>query len=106
MLAATWPRIVRLLLEFGVDVNVIDQEKHSAIASAILWKTSHDSERLLEAMRSLIDAKANVNCRDQEGKTPLAHARSMFTRASLEVEIVSTLHLDNPIFERSMSREV
>ena len=102
MLAATWCDIVRLLIEAGAEVNVVDRDGHSALVYAIVKQSWIQAERQLEGMQMLIDSGADVNCRDREGVTPLEHARRVLSRTLLEEE---TLLAFNPDADLLLGRD-
>jgi hypothetical protein len=87
MLGATWPRIVRTLLNKGADVNTVDEEGHCALVYAILRQCCVGADGQLEAMRALIDAGADVNLRDRGGISPLGHTKRGLAEALLEEEV-------------------
>ncbi len=43
-------------------------------------------------MRAIIAAKADINCRDRAGITPLGHARRVLARVRLEEEVTQELY--------------
>lgn len=88
MLAATWPEIVQTLLENGADVNVVDDDGHSALVYSILRQSSIDTQRQMNALQALLDAGADVNQRDHAGVSPLGHARKALAAVRLEEEVI------------------
>ena len=70
--------IVYLLLEFDVDVHVIDYYGRNAIHIALTSSTRWDKseQKILEEKLSLlIEARVDIRHRDQAGRTPSRHAK-------------------------------
>lgn len=77
MLSATWPDVVRMLLNERVDVNTTDDQGQSALVYAILGQLSAFSDGILDSIQAMIDAGANVNRKDCMGISPLGHAKKI-----------------------------
>jgi hypothetical protein len=92
MLGATWPGIVRTLLDEGAEVNVVDEDGHSALVCAILHQSWVCAADQLEALQAMIDAGADVNLRDRAGVSPLGHAKKVLAEALLEEEVRLAFH--------------
>jgi len=88
MLAATWPHIVRTLLNQRADVNAVDDDGHSAIVYVILRQCSVNAGSQLNALHALINGGADVNLKDFSGVSPLGHAKKMLAAALLEEEVI------------------
>jgi len=87
MLGATWPRIVRTLLDAGAEVNAVDDDGQSALVNAILRQRGVSAEGQLEAIQALIDGGADVNLRDRAGISPLGHAKQVLAKVVLDEEV-------------------
>lgn len=98
MLGATWPRIVRTLLDNRAEVNAKDDDGHGALVYAILRQRSVSAQGQLEAIQSLIHAGADVNLRDRAGVSPLGHAKKVLATELLDEEVVCAF---NPQADRS-----
>jgi ankyrin repeat protein len=92
MLGASWPRIVRTLLDARAEVNATDDDGHAPLVYAILRQSSVSAKGQLEAMQVMIDRGADVNLRDRRGVSPFGHARKMLAEALLEEEVIVALH--------------
>jgi|GEM_PF-2368585 len=88
MLGATWPRIVRTLLDAGADINAVDDDGHGALVYVILLRRGYNAKGELEALQTLIDGGADVNLRDRQGVSPLGHAKKMVARVLLDEEVI------------------
>jgi ankyrin repeat protein len=66
------PKVVRQLIEHGVDVNAKDRFGWTPLHYAVRSKApSADTRRWIECIRILVQASADVNSEDNEGITPL-----------------------------------
>ena len=65
-----FPDVVNLLLESGVDVDIVGPDSRTALRAAA-WAGHAD------IVRRLLDAGADVNRPDAEGRTPLIAAAYM-----------------------------
>ncbi len=88
MLGATWPLIVRELLDHGAEVNAVDDDGHSGLVYAILRQSWVGADGQLEAIQAMIDAGAGVNLKDRAEVSPLSHARKIYAEACLEEEVI------------------
>ncbi|TWB58229.1 ankyrin repeat protein [Rhizobium sp. ERR 922] len=64
----------RALIEAGVNVDHVNRLGWTALIEAIIL--GDGGSRHVEIVRLLIDSGANVNLADNDGVTPLRHARS------------------------------
>jgi hypothetical protein len=102
LLGATWPRIVRMLLNESAEVNAVDNDGHSGLVYAILHQCWVSAADQIEAMQTLINAGADVNLRDRAGITPLGHAKKVLAEALLEEEVMLAF---NPVADRTPSSD-
>ena len=77
--AAAYPEMVRTLLELGADPNASGPTGTTALHAAA---GDSDGSFNQESVNLLIAAKANVNARDREGRTP-AHDAVMYGRLTM-----------------------
>lgn len=75
--------VVRLLLEFGADVNATDERQPSALLVAM-----HSHDLNLDLVRVLVEAGADVNARDKSNNTPLNSAFRWHQDAQSVVELL------------------
>lgn len=87
MLGATWDDIVSLLLAHNATINAVDHDGHSALAYAVLRQSSIGAKRLLNSIRALLSAGADVRLPDKQGLTPIDHARRSLARVELQDEV-------------------
>lgn len=66
---------VRILIKAGVDVNHINKLHWTALIEAIVL--GNGSERYVEIVKLLLEAKADPQIADKQGITPLQHARKL-----------------------------
>ena len=102
MLGATWPRIVRTLLDESAEVNAVDDDGHSALVYAVLRQCWVNANGQLEAMQAMIDAGAMVNFRDRAGISPLGHAKQVLAKTLLEEEVILAF---NPEADRTLGMD-
>jgi hypothetical protein len=88
MLGATWPRVVRTLLNESAEVNAVDDDGHGALVYAILRQCSVSADGQIEAVHAMIDAGGEVNLRDRAGISPVGHAKKVLAQALLEEEVI------------------
>lgn len=91
MLAATWPRIVEMLLKAGADVAAADDDGHTALEYVVIPQrgVTPDDER--NAIRMLLEAGADPNRTDHQSRTPIDHARHALRVARLEIEAAEVM---------------
>jgi ankyrin repeat protein len=62
---------VRFLLEMGIDVDSVDEDKNTALIRILLEKPHIIKHRLLEMIRLFIQMRANINAKNKSGDTAL-----------------------------------
>lgn len=69
-------RLIRLLIEGGIDVNIRNSQDQTPLlaASVSVEKSRFPGETKEEVVKYLIKAGANVNVQDKTGRTPLIYA--------------------------------
>lgn len=65
---------VRMLIEAGVDVNHVNTPVWTALHEAVVY--GDGSQRYQDVVTALLDASADPNIRDGQGRTVLANAQS------------------------------
>lgn len=65
---------MRLLIQAGVDVNHVNRLGWTALIEAVVL--GQGGERHQQVVQALVDAGADVNLPDVQGRTPLALAQA------------------------------
>jgi ankyrin repeat protein len=65
---------VRLLIQAGVEVNHVNRLGWTALIEAVVL--GQGGERHQQVVQALVDARADVNLPDAQGRTPLALAQA------------------------------
>ncbi len=86
MFGASWDNIVTMLLAHNAAVNTRDEDGYSALAYAVLKQKPIGAKSLLNSIRALLAAGADVGLLDKQGLSPIDHARRVLARVDLEKE--------------------
>ena len=104
MLGAKWDNIVSLLLAHNAAINTVDHDGHSALAYAVLLQSSIGAKRLLNSIRALLAAGADVRRPDRQSLTPLDHAYRSFARVELQNEVLQAFAESRTAEERRQAQ--
>lgn len=70
-------KIIKLLIDYGIDVNLTDYEGNTALHYAIIYN--------LDVVKYLIDANAKIDVQNLEGQTPLILACMIPTKINFKM---------------------